>query len=112
MSSRHIHSRGFWQSALKSARFPGIKKEEKQVTPFLLTRRASTPTSLKDRFACILLRMQTSNDWTARFENVLDFLVMALTINAVYIYTYVILLSCKGKFSNFLLHCQFGGVNR
>ena len=63
---------------------------------------------MKDRFACILLRMQTSNDWTARFENVLDFLVMVLTVNAVYIYTYVFCFLAKANLAIFFYTANLG----
>ena len=52
--------------------------------------------------------MQTSNDWTARFENVLDFLVMVLTVNAVYIYTYVFCFLAKANLAIFFYTANLG----
>ena len=45
--------------------------------------------------------MQTSNDRTARFENVLDFLVMVLDGKRCVCYTYVFLALLNVKLTNF-----------
>ena len=45
--------------------------------------------------------MQTSNDRTARFENVLDFLVMVLDGKRCVCYTYVSLALLNAKLTNF-----------